>query len=147
MSSELFKCEPFTVYSHNRQVGDFLADLSRRDWLRFVAVVKRLTLLLLTGAPALDRIEKVKGATNKLYELKIAPPGSKGPQPRALCLVDGRRIVCLRGIDKRQPKLRPADVRSADRIAGAYLRSQGELARERKSKKGSRGRKGRKDPP
>lgn len=139
MRTELFKCRSFTVYSYNRQVDDFLADLPRRDWLRFVSVVERLTMVLLTGAPAVDRIEKVVGAANKLYELKIAPPGSKGPQPRVLCLVDGRRIVCLRGVDKRQPKLRPADVRSADKAAGAYLRAEHERSRK--------GRKGKKGPP
>jgi len=139
MCTELFECDSFTVYSHNNQVYDFLADLSRRDWDRFAGVVKRLTMLLLTGAPALDRIEKVKGASNKMYELKIAPPGSKGPQPRVLCLVDGRKIVCLRGVDKRQPKLRPADVRRADKTASSYLGDE----RER----GAKGRKGGKAPP
>jgi hypothetical protein len=139
MCSELFKCKPFTVYKYSSQVGDFLADLSHRDWLRFVSVVERLTALLLTGAPAVDRIEKVRGTSNKLYELKIAPPGSKGPQPRVICLVDGRKIICLRGIDKRQPRLRPRDVQLADKIASSYLADK----RERKRK----GRKGKKGPP
>lgn len=130
MCSELFPCNSFTVYAHNRQVADYLADLPHRDWLRFAAVVKRLTMVLLTGAPALDRIEKVAGASNKLYELKVSPPGSKGPQERVLCLIDGRKIVCLRGMDKRQPKLRHADVRTADKNASSYLRAQHESSRK-----------------
>ena len=139
MCSELFQCNSFTVYSHSRQVHHFLADLSRRDWDRFASVAERLTKVLLTGAPAVDRIEKVAGASNKMYELKVAPPGSKGPQLRVLCLVDGRKIVCMRGIDKRQPKLPPGDVQTADKLASSYL----SLQHERKGK----GRKRRKGPP
>jgi hypothetical protein len=136
MCSELFSCNSFTVYSHNRQVENYLADLPHRDWLRFAAVAERLTMVLLAEAPAVDRIEKVAGASNKLYELKISPPGSNGPQQRVLCLVDGRKIVCLRGIAKRQPRLRPADVRAADKVAGSYLRAEHEPGRRGRRGKG-----------
>lgn len=136
MRTELFRCNTFIVYSLNRQVEGFLVGLSPRDWVRFDSVVELFTRLLLTGAPAVDRIEKVSGASNKLYELKITKPGSKGPQRRVLCLVKGRAIVCVRGIDKRQPRLRPQDIKAADRAATDHLRASDEQERKSKRRRG-----------
>lgn len=138
MCSELFKCNSFTVYLLNQQVEEFLVGLSPHDWVKFDSVVELFTRLLLTGAPAVDRIEKVSGASNKLYELKITPPGSKGPQRRVLCLVQGRAIVCVRAIDKRQPHLRAKDIRVADKAASEYLRAKDEQ-KKRKGKKRKKG--------
>lgn len=136
MCSELFECNTFTVYSLNPQVEGFLADLSPQNWVKFDSVVELFTRLLLTGAPAVDRIEKVKGASGKIYELKITAPGSKGPQLRVLCLVKGRAILCLRGIDKRQSRLRRQDIEAADKAATDYLRVEDEpKGKSRKRKK------------
>lgn len=139
MCSELFKCNTFTVYALNQQVEDFLVELSPRDWVKFNSAIELFTHLLLAGAPAVHRIEKVSGASNKLYELKITPPGSKGPQLRVLCVVKGRTILCVRGVDKRQPQLRLQDIRTADKAVTNYLRSRN----DRKSKSKKR----KKDPP
>lgn len=139
MCSELFKCDDFTIYALNSKVEEFFCDLSPRDWVKFDSVVKLFTQLLLTGAPAVDRVAKVAGTANKLYELKITPPGSKGPQLRVLCIVRGLKIVCVRAIDKRQPRLRSQDIKAADRAAGEYQRDED----ERKGK----GTKRREDPP
>jgi hypothetical protein len=126
MCTELFKCGKFTVYVHNKRVEDFVIDLSPRDWEKLDSVLELLALMLLSGAPPVDRIVKISGATHKLYELKVTPPGSKGPQLRVLALVDGRKIILLRGIDKREPRIRSREIRTADKAAGEYLRAKDE---------------------
>jgi hypothetical protein len=136
MRSPFHQCNSFTFHYYNKSVAKFVERLSDRDWDKFNSVADLFTTTLLTGAPAVHRIEKVKGATNTIWELKITVPGTPGPQLRMLCSVHGRKVICLRGVDKRDSQLRLSDVRAADAAAGRCLR--GERERQRKSEGGRR---------
>lgn len=136
MCSPFHQCNSFTFYTVSKSVEKFLDRLSDRDWDKFNSVAHLFTVMLRTGAPAVHRVEKVTGTTNTIWELKITIPGTPGPQLRMLCIVRGRKIICVRGIDKRDPHLRPGDVRTADAAARRYLR--GERERQRKPKGGGR---------
>jgi hypothetical protein len=135
MCSELFRCNTFTFFALNRSFEKFNKRLSDRDCVRFRSVGLLFTNVLLDGAPAVHRVEKVSGTTHPIYELKLTPPGSRGPQRRVLCSVRDRKIICLIGISKDEPKLRPQDVRRADKAAGIYLESE----RDRRSEEDERG--------
>jgi hypothetical protein len=135
MLSELFKCGQFQVFALNKQVEDFLSGLSDYHWMKFESVSALFTQMLVTGAPAVDRIEKVSGSSQTLYELKITSPGSNGPQLRVLCGVEGRRILCVRGVDKRQRRLRPNDIKIADKAIAEHIRSKNEQRRGKEKRK------------
>jgi hypothetical protein len=138
MRSELFECNGFNIIPLNKQAEDFLLGLSDRDWAKFESAVVFFTRLLRSSAPAVHRVEKVSGSSTKLYELKITAPHSKGPQLRLLCAVRGRQILCVRGVDKRQPHLRRQDVEAADRAVADHLRSKNERKRKKKRKRKGR---------
>ncbi|HEX3239201.1 MAG TPA: hypothetical protein VHR18_03580 [Solirubrobacterales bacterium] len=135
MGPKLFQCNTFSIYALTKQAEDFAGALSERDWEKFDAAMTYFTRCLLTGAPVLRRAEKVRGSTQKLYELKITAPGSKGPQQRMLCAVEGRCILCVRGIDKRQRRLAVADIEAADK-ALARRRGGGHESSRKKERAG-----------
>lgn len=136
MRSEILKCGKFTFFPLNKQSEDFLFGLSDHHWMKFESAAVFFTRMLLTGAPPVDRVEKVSGSSQKLYELKISPPGSDGPQLRVLCAVEGRRILCARGVDKRQRRLRPNDIKIADKAVADHIRSEHERRGKKKRIRG-----------
>ncbi|MGC1853295.1 MAG: hypothetical protein WA687_12735 [Solirubrobacterales bacterium] len=138
MGPKLFECNGFSAHPITPQADRFALALSARNWAKFDAAMEYLTRCLCVGAPVVGRAEKVSGATHKLYELKITTPGSKGPQLRMLCTVEGDRILCVRGVDKRQPKLRPEDVRAADKALRDYAGKKHERPPGKGKRKGSR---------
>lgn len=138
MCPTLFKCNGFSIHLTTKQAERFALALSERDWAKFDATMEYLTRCLRTGAPVVGRAEKVSGSARKLYELKITAPGSKGPQLRMLCGVEGKRILCVRGVDKRQPKLRPEDIGAAERALRDHAGGKRERRRGKRRRKGSR---------
>ena len=136
MRSPFYQCNSFTFHCYSKSVAKFVENLSDRDWDKFNSVANLFTTMLLTGAPAVHRVEKVKGTTNTIWELKITVPGAPGPQLRLLCILRGRRVICLRGVDKRDSQLRLSDVRAADAAAGRFLK--GERERQRKPEEAGR---------
>lgn len=134
MRSEIFKCGNFSFFPLNKQCEDFLLTLSDYHWMKFESAGAYFTRMLATGAPAVGRVEKVSGSSQKLYELKITAPGSDGPQLRLLCAVEGGRILCVRGIDKRRRRLRPNDIKIADRAVADHIGGEDERRREAKKR-------------
>jgi hypothetical protein len=138
MGPKLFECNGFSIHSLTKQAEHFALALSERDWAKFDAAMEYLTRCLRTGAPVVGRAEKISGSRHKVFELKITAPGSKGPQLRMLCAVEGRQILCVRGIDKRQPKLRLEDIRAADKALREYAGRKHERPPVKEERKRSR---------
>lgn len=113
---------PFTFHPLSKQVEKFFGGLSAHDWARFVAQAEQLAVAMSVGQPPAGRTVKVRGSS-VLWEMKITPPGSKGPQARLLFAVDGKRVLCARGVDKRDRRLSRHDVVMAEREVAAYERA------------------------
>lgn len=138
MSPTLSECNGFSIHLTTRQAERFALALSERDWAKFDASMEYLTRCLRTGAPVVGRAEKVSGSSCQLYELKITAPGSKGPQLRMLCGAEEERVLCVRGVDKRRPKLRPEDIRAAERALRDHSGGKHEPPCDTRGRKGSR---------
>ncbi len=115
----LFKCGSIEFHTHTKQAQEFVHKLDGVDWSRLTAQCHLLADALETGTPPTGRTAKVRGS-KQLWELKVTPPGSSGPQARLLYVVDGKKVLFLRGVDKRQPRLSRHDIGLAERDAAAY---------------------------
>lgn len=119
--SELFRCNGFKIIAAGRQSRKFLEDLSEPDWSKLNTGMDHLTKALLSGAPTVGRAEKVASSSGKLIEVKISR-GGPGPRLRVLCVIDGRKVVCVRGVAKRQRRLPRQDIVLAEKAAADYFR-------------------------
>lgn len=93
--------------------GEFLEDLDaigRRD---FMVAARVLATSLACGRPAAGRSERIAGSSVGLFELRITPPGRRGPHARLLYVRERNTIWCARGVLKRE-RLRRADIEIAE---------------------------------
>jgi len=97
-------------------VAAFLGSFSERDQMDFEIAARILDRSLRTGRPPSGRAERAEGSPTGLFELKVTPPGRRGPQKRLLYVRRSRTIWLVSGVDKRSPKLRRSDIEHADRI-------------------------------
>lgn len=110
----LFECSFIEFIPITKQVREFVRDLSESDWNRFAAQCQLLGEALHTGTPPSGRTTKVKGSKH-LWELKITPPGTTGPQLRVLFTTKSKRVLLLRGVDKRTQRLSRHEIALAER--------------------------------
>jgi hypothetical protein len=119
----LLTIEQLAFYAIETKPGQFpahefvesLDDVGKRD-LRIAGRVLATTLA--TGRPPAGRSERVRGSTTGLYELRVTPPGRRGPHARLLYLREGNAIRCVRGVLKRE-SLRRRDIQLADHYVNA----------------------------
>lgn len=79
------------------QAADFVLGLSTTGRRDFVVAARILATTLASGRPPAGRAQRVAGSSEGLFELRITPPGRKGPHARLLYVREGNTIVCARG--------------------------------------------------
>ena len=115
MSAEPFlSVESYVFISISKQAGEFLGQLDAHERAQLVSAAALLAKSLAVGRPC-SRSERVKGTRVKVFELKITPPGSRGPQLRLLYFRERRQILVARGYRKKQPGLPAGEVALAER--------------------------------
>lgn len=85
----------------------------------FVVAARILATSLRSGRPPAGRSERIAGSRAGLYELRITPPGRKGPHARLLYFREGNTIVCARGVLKRE-RLSRREIQLAERAVDEY---------------------------
>lgn len=78
-----------------------------------------------TGRSPGGRLERVEGSSTGLYELKVTPPGRRGPHTRLFFVVADRIAWVSSGIVKTRRKLSRSDIAYADKIVQEWRREQG----------------------
>ena len=121
MSPSFFTCNSFKFQPITKQVADFVEGLDDSDWEKLTACAERLTSAYLTGRGFCGRSERIRGASVAgLFELKITAPGTRGPQLRLLCVREGSRILCARGVVKRQAHIPRGEIDLAEQAILAF---------------------------
>jgi hypothetical protein len=118
----ILQLEGFTFHPISEQAAQYLAGLDERDWNRFVVAATILVASLCSGRPPAGRSELVRGTVRGLHELRLTMPGTPGPQKRILYIREARRILCVRGITKRQSALPRREVDAAARVVTGHRR-------------------------
>lgn len=127
-SQPIFSGTCISVHSITDQATEFLANLSEREHrdLRVAATI--LDTSLATGRPPGGRSERVRGSAAGLWELRITPPGRRGPHTRALYVCEGRELLIVRGMRKAQRGIPRREIELAERDALAWRRGNDESA-------------------
>jgi hypothetical protein len=92
-----------------------LDDIGRRD---FRVAARILATSVASGRPPAGRSERVAGSRVGLYELRITPPGRRGPHARLLYVRERNAILCALGVLKRE-RLSRTDIETAERLVRA----------------------------
>lgn len=87
-----------------------LDPVARRD---FLVAAQVLATSCSSGRPPSGRASRVAGSRQKLFELRITPPGRRGPHHRLLYIRDQNTIWVVRGLTKRE-RLSRNDIDLAD---------------------------------
>lgn len=128
-SPPIFSGTCISIYSITEQFDEFLAELDKRERrdLRIVATI--LDNSLRRGRPPGGRSERIEGSRTGFWELRITPPGRRGPHTRALYVCQGPALLVARGVRKAQRGIRRRDIELADRDVLAWRRAGRERAR------------------
>jgi hypothetical protein len=118
--SPIYEGEWLNFKAISKQVQEFFRGLSTSEWNDFVVAATILEASLRSGRPPCGRAERVEGAGLGLWELKITPPGRRGPHLRLLYVREGRTILCAYAIKKRQSAIRRRDVELASRAVRSW---------------------------
>ncbi len=122
----IYEGECLSFHATTDQARRFVDELDARGRLDFAVAAAILDTSLQSGRPPAGRAERVRGSRCGLFELRVTPPGRKGPHVRLLYLPVGRRMLVVRGLIKRQARLPRGDIDIADRAAGALLGASGD---------------------
>jgi hypothetical protein len=123
----LFECDNFKFHTTTKQAEKFVDRLSDHDWARFASACKLMAIALKSGQNPAGRVQRVSGSSSGLFEIKITPPGAKGPALRMLCVVQGSEVLCVRGVDKRQGQLPAREIKLADKAVAIRREVEGDL--------------------
>lgn len=121
MRPPIFEYDSYLFLPITKQAKQFLCGLGEAEWTQFTVAAQILVTTLETGRPPAGRSERVRDSISGLFELKLNP-GAPGPQRRLLCVREGRRILCVRGLAKRQRRLPRREIELAERALCAYRR-------------------------
>jgi hypothetical protein len=116
--SPIYKGEWLNFNTISKQANEFLIGLSDSEWNDFVVAATILETSLRSGRPPSGRAERIEGSS--LWELKVTPPGRRGPHLRLLYVRQGRTILCAYGIKKRQSAIRRRDIELATRVVRSW---------------------------
>jgi hypothetical protein len=107
------------------QADQFVGRLTDSEWNDFVVAATILENSLRSGRPPSGRAERVEGSRVGLWELKITPPGRRGPQLRVLYIRERRTILCAWGCEKRRSAIPRRAVTLAEGVVKAWRRNRG----------------------
>ncbi|HEY3759100.1 MAG TPA: hypothetical protein VGL37_05025 [Solirubrobacteraceae bacterium] len=97
----------------------FINDLDDTGMRDFHVAARVLATSLGSGRPPSGRAERVAGTRCGLFELRITPPGRRGPHTRLLYVRKRSTIWCVRGLVKRE-RLHRTDIKLADGTVKAW---------------------------
>jgi Gp49-like protein DUF891 len=138
MRPQIYEVEKFQFIPLTKQAEKFLRDLPERHWVQFTVAAHVLATALGRGVTPAGRSERITGFESGMFELKLNLPGSPGPQRRLICFREGRRILIVKGLEKRRRRLPPREVELAARDIRAYREKHAD-ERPRKGKAKKRG--------
>ena len=110
----------FTTIS--QQAAEFIDGLADADWNDFVVAATILDNSLRSGRPPSGRAERVEGSRVGLWELKVTPPGRRGPHVRLLYVREGRTILVAGGLVKRRRALGRRAIEFAEAVVREWRR-------------------------
>jgi hypothetical protein len=116
---DTFKFIPLTV-----QAEEFLLGLEEGHWVQFTVAAQVLANSLRRGVTPAGRSERIRSSEPGMFELKLNLPGTPGPQRRLICIRERQKILCVRGLAKRQSRLPAGDIEIAAREIRAYREAQ-----------------------
>lgn len=116
----IFNGTCISIQSITGHFDEFLAGMDRRERRDFEVAATILDTSLRRGRPPGGRSERVEGSRAGLFELRITPPGRRGPHTRALFIREGRALLMVRGLRKAQRGIPRREIALADRDALAY---------------------------
>jgi len=125
----IFTGQCTSIHPITRQFKELHAEFDERERRDFEVAATILDTSLATGRPPGGRSERVKGTRAGLFELRITPPGRRGPHTRALYICEGRAVLMVRGLRKVERGIPRRDIRLADRDALAWRRRDDERQR------------------
>jgi hypothetical protein len=122
----IYQGQWLTFCAITKQANEFLRGLSRDDWRDFVVAATILETSIRAGRPPAGRSEKIEGSKVSLFELRITPPGRRGPQLRLLYIRRRRHILCARGVVKRTGAISRREVTLCEAAVKDFLRARHE---------------------
>jgi len=128
------KC--ISIYTSTRQAEEYVAslDASERRDLRVAATILDTSLAI--GRPPGGRSERVAGCPAGLWELRVTPPGRRGPHTRLLYVREGPELLVVRGVRKAQRGIPRREIELAERAARG-LRGNGDDSLGSRNPRGS----------
>jgi len=118
-SQAFFVGRCISIHAITRQAEEFLDELSARERRDFEVAATILDRSRERGRPPGGRSERVAGSKQGLFELRITPPGRRGPHTRGLFLCEGSEVLIVRGVRKAQRGIPRREIKLADRDAAA----------------------------
>jgi len=117
----IFQGHCIRIWTVTPAADEFVAGLSETNQRALLACSATVDRSLELGRPS-ARIARISGSHCGLFEMRVTPPGRRGPQTRLFYITDKREFLVLRGTDKRRPKLLRSDIELAERDAVAHRR-------------------------
>jgi hypothetical protein len=113
----IFSGRCISIHSITEQFDRFFLELDGRERRDFKVAATILDASLRKGRSPGGRSERVEGSRAGLFELRITPPGRRGPHTRALYICEGPALLIVRGVHKAQPGIRQREIGLADLAA------------------------------
>jgi hypothetical protein len=114
MRPPLLRFEHISFVCTNQRVREFIDGLDANDQAKLLSAARIAATSLAVGRPPANRWQKVRGSPD-LFELKVTPPGARGPHTRLVCTIENSTVLILAGVVKRQRALPAATVKQAER--------------------------------
>lgn len=127
----IFSGRCISIHSITEQFNGFFAEFDKREHRDFRVAAAILDTSLRKGRSPGGRSERVEGSRAGLFELRITPPGRRGPHTRALYVCEGPALLIVRGVHKAQRGIRKREIELADRAALAWQEHGDERGRDR----------------
>jgi phage-related protein len=119
------------IHTHTSQSERFFAELTPREEKDFLIVATILDRTVRIGRSAGGRSERIGGSGEGIWELRVTPPGRRGPHTRCLYVCDGRDILVLRCLRKAQRGIPRGEIELAERAARQLREARDEGPRRR----------------
>jgi Phage derived protein Gp49-like (DUF891) len=128
-SRSIFSGKCISIHTITEQAEKFFVDLDEREQRDLRVAGAILDTSLAIGRPPGGRAERVAGSTAGLWELRVTPPGRRGPHTRALYICEQRALLVVRGVRKAQRGIPRRQIELADGEALTWQRRAGERSK------------------
>jgi Phage derived protein Gp49-like (DUF891) len=118
--TRIFSGACIDIYTYTSQSERFFATLTTREEKDFRVVATLLDRTVRIGRSPGGRAERIEGSEAGIWELRVTPPGRRGPHTRCLYLCDGRDILVLRGLRKAERGIPRGEIELAERAARPF---------------------------